>query len=69
VLQLAGHSLLLASDGERAGRLAAWGDVLAGLARADSPVARVQWLHRITPDDGTDPTSWAADQQASRATT
>lgn len=58
VIQLRGTSLLLASDAERAGRFAAWSSVLATLARAESPVARVQWSHRIAPDDGTDTTRW-----------
>lgn len=42
--------LLALSEQER--RLAAWGQVLASLARPGSPVRRLQWLERTVPSDG-----------------
>ena len=37
---------------EQEARQAAWGGVLAGLAREGSPVSRIQWLERTVPADG-----------------
>lgn len=37
---------------EQERRLAGWGSVLAGLARENSPVRRIQWLERTVPSDG-----------------
>jgi len=37
---------------EQERRLAGWGSVLAGLARENSPVRRLQWVERTVPSDG-----------------
>jgi hypothetical protein len=42
----------LLDRGEQEARLAGWGGVLAGLARAGSPVSRIQWVERTVPADG-----------------
>ena len=52
VLAVRGRSFQLADAAEKERRLAAWGSVLAGLARASSPVHRLQWVERTVPDDG-----------------
>ncbi|MBW3578886.1 MAG: hypothetical protein KY462_14325 [Actinobacteria bacterium] len=52
VLQVRGRSFQLADTPEKQRRLAAWGAVLAGLARASSPIHRLQWVERTVPDDG-----------------
>lgn len=52
LLAVRGRSFQLADGAERERRLAAWGAVLAGLARASSPVHRLQWVERTVPDDG-----------------
>lgn len=52
VLSVRGGSFQLADTPDRERRLAAWGGLLAGLARASSPVHRVQWVERTAPEDG-----------------
>lgn len=37
---------------EQERRLSGWGDVLAGLAREQSPIRRLQWVERMVPADG-----------------
>lgn len=51
VLAVRGRSFQLADTPEKQRRLAAWGGVLAGLARASSPVHRLQWIERTVPED------------------
>ncbi|MFA9432824.1 SCO6880 family protein [Egicoccus sp. AB-alg2] len=50
-LVVRGRSFQLADTPEKQRRLAAWGGVLAGLARASSPVHRLQWIERTVPED------------------
>ncbi|MBY5161476.1 SCO6880 family protein [Salsipaludibacter albus] len=52
VLAVRGRSFQLADTPEKQRRLAGWGAVLAGLARASSPIHRLQWVERTVPDDG-----------------
>jgi hypothetical protein len=52
VLVTRGRSFELASLEDKQRRLEAWGMLLAGLARAGSPVTRLQWVERTAPDDG-----------------
>jgi hypothetical protein len=52
LLAVRGRSFQLADVAEQERRLAAWGAVLAGLARARSPIHRLQWVERTVPDDG-----------------
>lgn len=42
----------LLSDRDQERRLAAWGTVLAELAREDSPIRRLAWVERTVPNDG-----------------
>jgi xanthosine utilization system XapX-like protein len=49
-IRVGSFGLLDRADQER--RLAAWGFVLAGLARENSPVRRIQWIERTVPSDG-----------------
>lgn len=51
VLAVRGRSFQLADTPEKQRRLAAWGGVLAGLARTSSPVHRLQWIERTVPED------------------
>lgn len=51
VLSVRGRSFQLADSPDRRRRLAAWGGVLAGLARASSPIDRLQWVERTVPED------------------
>ena len=52
VLAVRGSSFQLADSPDRHRRLAAWGSVLAGLARVSSPIHRIQWIERTAPEDG-----------------
>jgi hypothetical protein len=45
-LTLEAEPMMLAGDAESAGRRAAWGGILAGLARPGTAVSRVQWIAR-----------------------
>ena len=51
VLAVRGRSFQLADTPEKQRRLAAWGGVLAALARSSSPVHRLQWVERTVPED------------------
>lgn len=51
VLSVRGRSFQLADTPDRQRRLAAWGGLLAGLARASSPIHRIQWVERTAPED------------------
>lgn len=51
VLAVQGGAFQLLDTPEKERRLAAWGAILAGLARASSPVERLQWVERTVPDD------------------
>jgi hypothetical protein len=51
-VRVGSFGLLDRADQER--RLAGWGAVLAGLARENSAVRRVQWVERTVPSDGDD---------------
>jgi len=46
VLEVTAEPLMLAGSDEMAGRRAAWGAILAGLARPGTGVVRVQWIAR-----------------------
>ena len=48
------RNFALLSDPEQERRLAAYGTVLAGLARDDSTIRRVGWVERTVPNDGDD---------------
>ncbi len=52
VLAVRVRSFGLLDRAEQERRLAGWGAVLAGLARENSPVRRLQWLERTVPSDG-----------------
>jgi hypothetical protein len=52
VLAVRVRSFGLLDQAEQERRLAGWGSVLAGLARENSPVRRIQWLERTVPSDG-----------------
>lgn len=52
VLSVRVRSFGLLDQTEQERRLAGWGSVLAGLARENSPVRRLQWLERTVPSDG-----------------
>jgi hypothetical protein len=49
VLAMAGAGLPLLGNEERHARIAAWAEVLAGLAREGSALHRVQWVERSLP--------------------
>ena len=51
---VAGGGFALLDGREKERRLAAWGSVLAGLAREGSVVHRVQWVERALPGDSSD---------------
>ena len=48
------RNFALLSDAEQERRLAAYGTVLAGLARDESLIRRVAWIERTVPNDGDD---------------
>lgn len=52
VLAVRVRSFGLLDQAEQERRLAGWGSVLAGLARENSPVRRMQWIERTVPSDG-----------------
>ena len=52
VLAVRVRSFGLLDSTEQERRLAGWGAVLAGLARENSPVRRLQWVERTVPSDG-----------------
>lgn len=52
VLAVRVRSFGLLDRAEQEHRLAGWGAVLAGLARENSPVRRLQWVERTVPSDG-----------------
>ena len=52
VLSVRVRSFGLLDQAEQERRLAGWGSVLAGLARENSPVRRLQWIERTVPSDG-----------------
>lgn len=51
LLAVRGSSFQLADNPDRERRLSAWGSVLAGLARASSPIHRIQWIERTAVED------------------
>lgn len=51
ILAVRGRSFQLADTPDRQRRLAAWGSLLSGLARASSPIHRIQWVERTAPED------------------
>jgi hypothetical protein len=63
-LRIDSSDLLLASDAAREQRLAAWGGVLASVARARSPIHRVHWMLRTAPDDGALLSAWFEEHAA-----
>lgn len=46
-----GRAFALLSTADQAQRLTGWANVLAGLAVANSPIHRIQWLERTAPSD------------------
>lgn len=52
VLAVQGRSFALLDRAEKERRVAAWGGLLASLARAGGVVHRLQWLERTVPDTG-----------------
>jgi hypothetical protein len=52
VIQARARSFALLDYEDKAQRLASWAGVIAGLARDNSPISRVQWIERTVPDDG-----------------
>jgi len=52
VLAVRVRSFGLLDHAEQERRLAGWGSVLAGIARENSPVRRLQWIERTVPSDG-----------------
>lgn len=52
VAAVRGSTFALADSADKDRRVAAWGSLLAGLARDGSPVRRVAWLERTLPDPG-----------------
>jgi len=52
VLAVRVRSFGLLDRAEQERRLAGWGGVLAGLARENSPIGRLQWVERTVPSDG-----------------
>lgn len=51
VLRVRGNSFVLLDEDDKHRRLASWGSWLAGLARPDTPVVRVQWVERTRAAD------------------
>jgi len=49
VLAVTGGSFTLLDGDDQRRRLGTWGALLAGLSRPASPVARIQWLQRVSP--------------------
>ncbi|GAC1311363.1 MAG: hypothetical protein NVSMB16_08130 [Acidimicrobiales bacterium] len=52
VMAVRGRSFALLDPGDKARCLSSWSTVLAGLAREDGPVRRLQWIERTVPGDG-----------------
>ncbi len=52
VAAVRGSTFALADAADKDRRIAAWGGLLAGLARDGSPVRRLAWLERTLPDPG-----------------
>jgi hypothetical protein len=52
VAAVRGSTFALADAADKDRRVAAWGALLAGLARDGSPVRRLAWLERTLPDPG-----------------
>jgi len=52
VAAVRGSTFALADAADKDRRVAAWGTLLAGLARDGSPVRRLAWLERTLPDPG-----------------
>ncbi|MHB1536468.1 MAG: SCO6880 family protein, partial [Acidimicrobiales bacterium] len=52
VLPVRGSAFALLDDDDKQRRLAAWGAILAGLARSRSPVVRMQWVERSVAGGG-----------------
>ena len=52
VLSASAPGFVLLGEQDRAGRVGAWAGVLASLARDGSAVHRVQWLERVSEEDG-----------------
>ena len=51
VLAVSGRSFALLDTADKERRLAAWGAVLAALAREGGPIRRIQWIERTVPGD------------------
>jgi hypothetical protein len=52
VAQVSGRGFALLDAAAQERRVQAWGSVLAGLCRDSSPVSRISWVERTTPDPG-----------------
>jgi hypothetical protein len=64
VLSVQGRSFALLDDQEKQRRVAAWGGVLASLAREAGVVHRFQWVERTVPDPGDEVASYLKDNLA-----
>jgi len=53
VLSVRGRSFALLDAADKQRRLAAWGSILAALAREGAPVCRLQWIERSVAGDAT----------------
>ncbi len=53
VIPVQGRSFVLLDADEQVGRLELWRSVLGTLARAGTPLRRIQWVHRSIPVGGT----------------
>jgi hypothetical protein len=58
VLRVRSEGVVLDDDATRDQRLAAWGGVLAAVARDGSPVHRLQWMQRTVAADGAAAAAW-----------
>jgi hypothetical protein len=66
VMSLSGQDFGLRDDGEQIQILSLWGNVLAALARKDSPVKRAQIVETAVPDSGEGAAGWFTTTQRAR---
>jgi hypothetical protein len=64
VLLVRGLSFALLGSEEKAGRFAAYADLLSGIGRDGGGIARLQWVDIATPDDGEDMVRFTARRRA-----
>ncbi|MGH9077408.1 MAG: SCO6880 family protein [Acidimicrobiales bacterium] len=61
VVAVEGRSFALLDGGEKERRLAAWGSLLAAMARPGSPVHRLQWVEEVRPGRSDDLVAYLGD--------